>query len=364
MLKLPQKLLLAYILILGFISTALAQSSLGIGANETQIAVQGPFANLWATINAYQQQFYRALTTALREMKTEPTKLWLLVGMSFAYGVFHAAGPGHGKAVISSYMIANEVELKRGIMLSFMSAFMQGITAIIVVGAVYFVLRGTAISMSDATLALEAASYVLIILFGCWLLWKKTKLWFMPKDHDKHSHDHDHDYAHKHDAHKHDGHDHQDHHDHHGHNHNHNHNHNHDHDHHSHAHLAHGETCSSCGHAHMPDPKSLSGDLTLRQAWSAVIAVGLRPCSGAVIVLSFALLHNLYLGGILSVFAMSIGTAITVSILATLAVTAKNTAVRFANSDRAAMRIGSTIEVFGAILIIVLGILLLGAVLS
>ncbi len=336
MLKLPQKLLLAYILILGFISTALAQSSLGIGANETQIVVQGPFANLWATINAYQQQFYRALTTALREMKTEPTKLWLLVGMSFAYGVFHAAGPGHGKAVISSYMIANEVELKRGIMLSFMSAFMQGITAIIVVGAVYFVLRGTAISMSDATLALEAASYVLIILFGCWLLWKKTKSWFMPKDHDKHSHDHDHDYAHKHDGH----------------------------DHHSHAHLAHGETCSSCGHAHMPDPKSLSGDLTLRQAWSAVIAVGLRPCSGAVIVLSFALLHNLYLGGILSVFAMSIGTAITVSILATLAVTAKNTAVRFANSDRAAMRIGSTIEVFGAILIIVLGILLLGAVLS
>jgi nickel/cobalt exporter len=342
MLKLPQKLLLACILILGFISTALAQSSLGIGANESQIVVQGPFANLWATINTYQQQFYRALTTALREMKTEPTKLWLLVGMSFAYGVFHAAGPGHGKAVISSYMIANEVELKRGITLSFMSAFMQGFTAIIVVGAVYFVLRGTAISMSDATFVLEAASYVLIIMFGFWLLWKKTKSWFTPKDHN---------HNHHHDGHNHGGH-------------NHDHLQEHHHHDHSHEHLAHGETCSSCGHAHMPDPKSLSGDLTLKQAWSAVVAVGLRPCSGAVIVLSFALLHNLYLGGILSVFAMSIGTAITVSILATLAVTAKNTAVRFANSDRAAMRIGSTIEVLGAVLIIVLGILLLGAVLS
>jgi nickel/cobalt exporter len=342
MLKLPQKLLLACILILGFISTALAQSSLGIGANESQIVVQGPFANLWATINTYQQQFYRALTTALREMKTEPTKLWVVVGMSFAYGVFHAAGPGHGKAVISSYMIANEVELKRGITLSFMSAFMQGFTAIIVVGAVYFVLRGTAISMSDATFVLEAASYVLIIMFGFWLLWKKTKSWFTPKDHN---------HNHHHDGHNHGGH-------------NHDHLQEHHHHDHSHEHLAHGETCSSCGHAHMPDPKSLSGDLTLKQAWSAVVAVGLRPCSGAVIVLSFALLHNLYLGGILSVFAMSIGTAITVSILATLAVTAKNTAVRFANSDRAAMRIGSTIEVLGAILVIVLGILLLGAVLS
>lgn len=351
MLKLPQKLILASIFIVVLISTALAQSSLGIGAGESQIVVKGPFASILATINTYQQQFYRALTTALREMKTEPSKLWLLVGMSFAYGVFHAAGPGHGKAVISSYMIANEVELKRGVTLSFMSAFMQGLTAIIVVGAVYFVLRGTAISMSDATWVLEAASYVLIILFGCWLLWKKLKAWFAPKSHEHHDHGHEHD----HDDHNHN----------HGHNHDHEHEHGHAHSHdHSHDHLSPGETCSSCGHAHMPDPKSLSGDLTLKQAWSAVIAVGLRPCSGAVIVLSFALLHNLYLGGILSVFAMSIGTAITVSILATLAVTAKNTAVRFANSDRAAMRIGSIIEVFGAVLIIVLGVLLLGAVLS
>ena len=52
--------------------------------------------------------------------------MWLLVGLSFAYGVFHAAGPGHGKAVISSYMLANEVALRRGIMLSFVSAFLQG----------------------------------------------------------------------------------------------------------------------------------------------------------------------------------------------------------------------------------------------
>jgi nickel/cobalt exporter len=318
MLGLPHKLLLACVLLFCLVNASAAQSSLGIGASESQIVVQGPFAEILLTINNYQQQFYRALTTALKEMKTEPAKLWLLVGMSFAYGIFHAAGPGHGKAVISSYMIANEVELKRGVTLSFMSSFLQGLTAIIVVGAVYFVLRGTAISMSDATFTLEAASYVLIILFGCWLLWKKVKQWFAPKNQEAHSHDH----------------------------------------------LSPGETCSTCGHAHMPDPKSLSGDLTLRQAWSAIIAVGLRPCSGAVIVLSFALLHNLYLGGILSVFAMSIGTAITVSILATLAVTAKNTAVRFANSDQAAMRIGSTIEVLGAVLIILLGILLLGAVLS
>ena len=76
-------------------------------------------------------------------MREDGSKLWVLVGLSFAYGVFHAAGPGHGKAVISSYMLANEVALRRGIMLSFVSAFLQALTAILVMALVFLVLRGT-----------------------------------------------------------------------------------------------------------------------------------------------------------------------------------------------------------------------------
>lgn len=102
----------------------------------------------------------------------------------------------------------------------------------------------------------------------------------------------------------------------------------------------------------------------LREAWSAIVAVGLRPCSGALIVLSFALLNGLYLGGMLAVLAMSIGTAITVSILATLAVTAKGAAVRFAGNGSAAVRVGTAIEIGGAALVMVLGLVLLGAALQ
>ena len=109
----------------------------------------------------------------------------------------------------------------------------------------------------------------------------------------------------------------------------------------------------------------LKGDrFALREAWSAVIAVGLRPCSGALIVLSFALLNGLYLGGVLSVFAMSIGTAITVSILATMAVTAKGFALRYASSGSAAARISNGIEIAGAALVLLLGLVLLGAALQ
>ena len=78
-------------------------------------------------INVQQQAFYRSLTGALKAMRDDGSKMWLLVGLSFAYGIFHAAGPGHGKAVISSYMLANEVALRRGILLSFVSAFLQAL---------------------------------------------------------------------------------------------------------------------------------------------------------------------------------------------------------------------------------------------
>src|SRR5690606_35367669 len=131
----------------------------------------GPFAHWMHWINVQQQQFYRSLTGALKVMRDDGSKLWLITGLSFAYGIFHAAGPGHGKAVISSYMLANEVALRRGVMLSFVSAFLQALTAIIVMGLAFFVLRGTAVSMTDATTFLEIASYAMIMLFGAWLLW-------------------------------------------------------------------------------------------------------------------------------------------------------------------------------------------------
>lgn len=343
---------LALLAFLAGAGAALAQSPLGIGSAEPGFNTTGMFGSLFAWINAHQQAFYHALTGALKNMRENPWAASTLVGLSFAYGVFHAAGPGHGKAVISSYMLANEIELKRGVLLSFISSMLQGIVAILLVGAAYLVLRGTAISMTDATRVLETTSYGLIAAFGAWLLYRK--LWRSQSrrtapveayamgladtaghgrhlhalaDHGAHAHGH----AHSHNAHAH------------------------------HSHAA-GEVCATCGHAHAPDPELLKGDrFAISEAWSAIVAVGLRPCSGALIVLSFALLNGLYLGGLLSVIAMSIGTAITVSALATLAVTAKGVAMRLAGGDSAALRVGNAIEILGALLVMVLGLVLLGA---
>lgn len=338
-----------------FVGHAHAQSSLGIGTNEAMVPSTGLFSGLMNWINVQQQGFYRSLTGALKAMRGDGGQMWVLVGLSFAYGVFHAAGPGHGKAVISSYMLANEVALRRGVMLSFVSAFLQALTAIVLMTLVFLVLRGTAVSMTDATWFLEVASYALITLFGLWLLWKKAgprlaglfglnpayslsaqafggpvsagpvrSLGGQTASRFSCTHVEG------------DG-----------------------------SLAAAGEVCESCGHAHLPDPAMISGDrFDWRTAWSAVAAVGLRPCTGALIVLSFAFLNGLFAGGVLSVLAMSLGTAITVSILATLAVTAKNWAVAFAGDGRVGNRVHATIEIAGAALVFLLGLALLGASLN
>ncbi|MBZ9809833.1 nickel/cobalt transporter [Mesorhizobium sp. BR1-1-9] len=374
-----------------FAGTAHAQSSLGIGVNDGMAPTTGPFAHVLMWINLRQQEFYRALATAMKAMRQDNSKLWVLIGLSFAYGIFHAAGPGHGKAVISSYMVANEVALRRGILLSFVSALLQGLTAVAVMAVAYFVLRGTAVSMTDAAWFMEIMSFVFVTLFGAWLLWRKLgpsilrlfgrgPAYSLSAAHAGHSHaSHSHagltghtgssHAAHSHSAHALHGHDRHDHghghsHDHHDHG---THDHHHDHGAHDHAHHDHaaGEVCETCGHSHAPDPALLSGDrFDWRTAWTAVAAVGIRPCSGALIVLSFALLNGLWLGGLLSVLAMSIGTAITVSALATIAVTAKNWAVYFAGDGRMGNRIHSIVEIGGAAFVFLFGLLLLSASLT
>jgi ABC-type nickel/cobalt efflux system permease component RcnA len=323
-----------------------AQSPLGIGSAEPSFAIGGPFGPFFAWINHYQQAFYRSLTGALKAMRTDPSALYGLIGLSFAYGVFHAAGPGHGKAVISSYMIANEIALKRGIVISFISAMLQGVVAIALVGAAFLVLRGSGITMTQATQAMEIASFALVALFGAWLLVKKiralgirlvpaaqrapataglfeassdtggtTGLRFQAIEIDDHDFDGE------------------------------------------------GDYCEACGVSHMPDPDMLKAeDFSMREAWSAMVAVGLRPCSGAILVMSFSLLNGLYLGGILSVFAMSVGTAVTVAILAILAVTAKDFALKIAGpTSRTGRRISHAIEIGGALFVLLVGLSLLGA---
>jgi nickel/cobalt transporter (NicO) family protein len=186
------------------------------------------------------------------------------------------------------------------------------------------------------------ASYALIAGFGAFILWRKLS------GRGTHAHSH-HDHAH----HDHPNHDHA-HHDH-GSQHAH-HDHAHNHDHHHDA----GGQCETCGHSHAPDPAALTAaKVSAREAWGIVMAVGIRPCTGAIVVLSFALLNGLYAAGVASVFVMALGTAITVSALAVIAVRAKGFALQLAGTNAAWL--GRTIEIIGALCVMLLGLGLLHA---
>ncbi len=122
---------------------------------------------------AKQAVFYTALAAMIRSAKVDGSALWGLMGISFLYGIFHAAGPGHGKAVISSYLFANDETWRRGITLSFASAVMQSLTAISIVSVGAVLLGGTAKLMGDTVKIIEIVSYGLIVLLGARLLWVK-----------------------------------------------------------------------------------------------------------------------------------------------------------------------------------------------
>lgn len=253
---------------------------------------------------AKQAQLNRELAAAVRGLKSaDPFSATLtLAFLSFAYGVLHAAGPGHGKAVISSYVLADGRTVRRGILLAFLAAMIQALSALVLVAILVLALRATGMQMRLMEAWLETISWGLVALVGAWLVYYQLRGAFTGQAAHAHGHGHTH-----------------------GHDHGHHHDHAH---HHGHDHHGHGDACEIC--AHVPDPNQLKGDWSWRRALALAFAVGVRPCTGAILVLVFAIGQGLMWAGVLSTFAMAVGTAITVSALAASAVGFRELATRFA----------------------------------
>jgi nickel/cobalt transporter (NicO) family protein len=276
-------------------------------------AAQPQVGGIVGWILTKQSEFYREMSSTIRAAKSDGSAVWTLLGISFAYGIFHAAGPGHGKAVISSYLVANEETARRGIVLSFASAFMQALVAVAIVAVFAWLLSSTAKTMCSAEKAIEVVSYALIAAFGARLVWTKgggfmRALQAKPAMAAAHDHHHGHDHGH-------------------GHHHDHHHDHSHSHDH-GHSHGPDHVHDEHCGHSHGPTPDQLAGPGGWRRGLGTIFAVGLRPCSGAILVLVFSLAQGLFWAGIAATFLMGLGTAITVATIAIIAVSAKGLAKR------------------------------------
>jgi len=372
-------------LFLALISFALGVALLGVSA-EVLAVTSHPFAiaeqrlstsstgwlaEFFAQMAMWQSHFYRQLTGAVRAWQQDGWAAWLLLALSFAYGVFHALGPGHGKAVLSAYVLANRETVKNGAILALLSAFLQALVAISLVGIAAGVLNVSGLALTRATWWLEIASYAMMVALGAWLVFRQmirpVWRWLIQRfarasaaavqsdashsgqsepQTNHHYHDHHHDHAHcAHPAHRESGvtevaarlqtHD-------------------------THQHDEH------CGHLHAPDPATLTGRLTWSKASSAILAVGLRPCTGAIFVLVFSLAQGFFIAGVAAALAMGLGTGLTVAALTTASLWLNQATVSVVGGQQRLVGRWLLLVVQGlaSVALLTLGILLFGAALN
>jgi nickel/cobalt transporter (NicO) family protein len=334
MMQLLRNLLLVFILAGFFLAPAMAQTASQptgeIKIDKKKLLVQPRNADgslvmvsfwedpvLW--VREKQQEFYGSMSGALRQIKTSNpyTAAWTLMLLSFGYGVFHAAGPGHGKTVISAWLLATENELKRGIIIAFLSSVIQALVAVTLISVLLLFVASAASTAKDVTGFLESASYAMIGAMGLYVIWTALR------PHAHHSHD---DHHHEHHHHDH-------------------------HDHHVHD--------ENCGHVHAPEAKQMRGEWSLTKAFSLAFAVGIRPCLGSILVLILANSLGIYWAGVTSTFVMAFGTFLTVSAIAAIAVYSKKLAMRLAaRDDKWLGRLAFALRLGGGLAITCLGGLL------
>jgi nickel/cobalt transporter (NicO) family protein len=275
----------------------------GLGTREA-----APAGGLAAWILSLQASFYRTLQEAISALKSDGAALPLLLGIGFAYGVFHAAGPGHGKAVIAAYVVASERALLRGVALSFAAALLQAVVACLIVIVAALILHATAATMQGMARMVEIAGFAAVALLGATLTWRKSgKLMSLlsgrsiPVPHD-----------------------------------------------------------AACDHIHVPGPEVVERLRGWRETAAVVAAAGIRPCTGAIVVLVFTLSQGLLPAGIAATFTMAIGTALTTGSIAAIAVFGKRLALRMAGGRGATGEvILAAVELLAAAFVLVLGIGLL-----
>ena len=324
-------------------ATALAQLSQRPFAVAGGEGGGGAAGGLTGWLMAEQSWLTHLIAAKVHALHGQPSAAWGLVGLGLAYGVVHAAGPGHGKAVLASYMLANETSLKRGAAMALMAALLQALIAIALVGAAGFVFSATASQMNHAADWIVLASYCSVAAIGAWLVWRKGGAFIAAFS----------------------------------------------------RHVdrqraaasapayagvpwrrpafslsaaayragppgAAGGLADVCGHAHAPDPTHLDGPFSWRDAVGTVIAAGARPCSGAILVLVFAMAQGLFAAGVAAALAMAIGTAATTGALAWTAVFAKSAAMRLAAGENSRLAlVAKGFEFVAALAVLAFGLALL-----
>ena len=239
-----------------------------------------------------------------------------LIGLSFLYGVFHAVGPGHGKAVIVTYLGTNKESLWNGVIIAFSAAVLQSVIAIALVSVLAQVLEFKLVDVQNYGNDIALVSYILVMMLGFLLLitsirrlikLNRSRSRIHHEVHDSHEHSHDH------------------------------------------------ESDCGCSHVHAPEENQ-----SIWQTLTVILSMGIRPCSGAIVVLIYAHLVGVYFYGVLATFLMGVGTGLSVSLIAIAAIYGRSWLEQFVSnssgmSTHTHMSLTHYVRLAGGLVLMILG---------
>lgn len=276
----------------------------------------GGFDQLSAWASDGQRNFQNQMARSLRALRAgDAGAVIALMSVCFAYGFFHAVGPGHGKFLIGGYGVATRVTMWRLSGIALLSSLAQGLSAVLLVYGGILLLGLTRTQMVDTAEDIFApASYIAIALVGLWLVIRGLrKFWRM-----RHIHP---DTA-------------------------------------DHSHEGHGDTCESCGHRHGPSVEETENVRSLRDLILLVGAIAIRPCTGALFLLILTWRFDVFGAGIAGTFAMALGTA-SVTISIAIAATLFRTTALQGVSGPTALRVVPALEIAAGLIVSIVAVQLL-----
>ena len=276
-------------------------------------------------IFAQQRRFQREINVIFHRIAVDGgvrASAWL-IAVSFLYGVLHAAGPGHGKAILSTYLLSHRETALRAATLASAAALWQGVTAILLVYGLVWVVGWPIRETSSAVAWSGRIAASLVMMVGFFLAFRTARILLRqarPRPNHDHARNHHHEQHHDHD-----------------------------------------DACG-CGHRHVPNAAQMAETGNWRATLGLIFSIGLRPCSGAILILAFAHVMHLAWTGIVAVLVMSAGTALSVTCLALLAIKARDWSVSIGGGEsRRFTLLGGLVSLTGGLLIIWLGALLVAA---
>lgn len=307
-----------------------------VAAGLAVLWVQGGFEALARMAAEGQRSAQNAMAGSLRALRAgEAGALAGLLGLAFAYGFFHAAGPGHGKLLIGGYGAATQVRLGALAGIALAASLGQATMAVGLVHGGIALFDWTRAQVTDlGEGVLTQASTVMIGLVGLWLavrgvrglvaLARPAPLAAVGAGHDGHGHE---GHGHEGHGHGHGGHDHRP-----------------------------GAVCGACGHRHGPSLEEVSRLTGWRDAALLIGAIAIRPCTGALFLLILTWRMGIAGAGILATYVMGLGTAVITVGVAVLAVLARDGALDWSG------RFGALRPLFPALQLAVGGLVVLAAV--